>query len=148
MNNYYKEMDLKYVEKAICLEKFYIHEPGILKFYVPAILPLEGNRTEPYTLNVGVSKGHLVNMDTSKIACSGNCQISNYIEMELYNFITAPIRDIIIDSVCVDGKITHTITRLYFYEVDEDDMVDKLKEFIMAFVGGDYNHKKILGRYS
>lgn len=158
MNNYYENMDLKYVEKAICLEKFYIHNPGVRKFYIPSLIPLVSKGT-PNNSGIRVSKNHLLNKNKSAIRTSSSAKISNYIEIELPNYITAVIKDISVESQCSGGvapegggqcspgTITTTVKKTYFFPVDENDYVPENQEFIVAFVGGDYNNRKIIGRY-
>lgn len=158
MNDYYKKMDLKYVEKCICKEEFDIHNPGVLKFYVPGLMPFI-NEGEPTESSIRVSKSHLMNKNKGEINSSGG-MACNYMEIELPNWITAVIKNITVESEytgCIapegggqsdPGVITNTVTREYFLPVDDNDIVPKNQEFIVAFVGGDLNNKKIIGRYS
>ena len=158
MNNYYKAMDYKYLEKAITIEKFNITNPGIVKFYVPTLMPLV-NKGTPNNINIRISKTHLINKDKSSIQISSNCKTSNYIEIELPDYITAVVKDISVTSECTGGEapegggkcdpgvITNEITKSYFLPVDDMDMVPEYQEFIVAFVGGDFNNRKIIGRY-
>lgn len=159
MNNYYKDMDLKYLEKCIAKEKFDIHNPGVVKFYVPALMPFIP-QGKPKDSSVRSSNSHLINKNKSEVKPSSGCKVSNYIEIELPNWITAVVKNISVESECSGGdapegggkcspgKITNTVKRSYFLPVDSNDIVPQDQEFIVAFIGGDYNNKKIIGRYS
>ena len=60
MEQSYSQVDLRYVERAICMEEFYIHNPGKLKFYIPTLTPFESGG-KPKESPVKSSKSHLLN---------------------------------------------------------------------------------------
>lgn len=162
MNKPYLNTDLSYCEKAIAMEEFYIHEPGIIKFHIPGITPFIGGG-EPKDNSTRISKNHLINKDKGNINSSNNCTLSNYVEIELPNWITAVIRDIVVKveskctggvapdggGQCSPGAITNTVEveRLYFFPIDDREYVAKGYPFMVAFIGGDVNKKQIVGRY-
>lgn len=162
MNKTYLNSDLSYCEKAIAMEEFYIHNPGIIKFHIPALIPFIGGGV-PKDSDIRVSKSHLINKNKGEVNSSSNCTVSNYVEINLPNWITAPLRDIKVDvksqcsggtapeggGQCSPGNITNEVTveKFYFLPIDEREYVPKGIEFIVSFIGGDVNKKQIVGRY-
>lgn len=157
MEQSYSQVDLRYVERAICMEEFYIHNPGKLKFYIPTLTPFESGG-KPKESPVKSSKSHLLNKNKS-VGGSGTITKSNYMVIDLPNWITAVIRDIEVESECTGGTapadggqcspgtITNTIKKLYFFDVDDREYVSEGKEFLVAFIGGDLSNPQIIGRY-
>ena len=60
MNKTYLNSDLSYCEKAIAMEEFYIHNPGKIKFNIPALTPFMSGG-ELKDTDTRVSKSHLIN---------------------------------------------------------------------------------------
>lgn len=163
LDSKYKDLDYRFAERAVCMEKFNIKNPGKKKFHIPSLMPMiEGGK--PKEKPIKVSKSHLINKDKGAINSSGMMNTKNYIEIELPNYITAPIRDFDIEikmeydgceapeggGKAQPGKLDYEVKKkiYYFYEVDDSDMVEEGKEFIVEFIGGDINQPKIVERYN
>lgn len=121
LNNFYSDKSLKFVEVAICLEKFYKYHPGVLKFAIPTIEPyMSKDQYEEQIHQIDMSK--IMNKEKDKLNIKPVIQ-SNAFSLELP-------ADLV-------------------YDCDNDKMgiVNEGEKFLIEFVGGDINNARFLERY-
>lgn len=158
MNRLYKEYTYSNTERCITKEPFYINNPGYIKCYVPVLMPFipEG---EPADIEVRPSTAHLLNKMPEDENAEGYYEIthspkiytSNYIYEYIPAYITSALRDFHLDIVgdSLFSTFIPTIYRNYFYpEAFWLGIVNPNKEFLLSFVGGDVNNRRIIGRYT
>lgn len=121
MNSFYKDKRYIYPEVCIVKEIFNISDPGILKCYIPAIMPLikEG---DPKKVKFRPSNSHLDNDDTDGIEPSGDSHTANYILIRIPNHITDVTRDVIIIPEWNDSLFD--IPNDAFVPVEEDESTE------------------------
>lgn len=157
MNISYKDYDFSYPERVITKEPFYLQNPGFVKCYIPVVMPFipEG---PPMDMEIRVSKHHLVNKELDEddegfyeIIPNDSIISSNYVTEYIPPHITSPLRDFTL-YYGGGGLLTPTIPliyRNYFYnDAFFNGIVPPNKEFIISFIGGDVNNRRIVGRYT
>lgn len=92
MIDYYSKLDFKYPEICISKEKFNVKEPGLVKFYIPTLMPFI-KEDKPKTVKVRPTKTHLLNKDKDTIKISENCKIANYVEVDLPESVVGAIKN-------------------------------------------------------
>lgn len=108
--DFYDELDLRYPEIAVCIERIDRTNPGTKKFYIPVLTP----NLDTTSLK---TKVETVRQDSSNIANEsgvsiGNVKIQNYIEIylpkELCAFVGGDFKVENKDSITVkaEGRIT------------------------------------------
>lgn len=80
--DYYDNLDLKYPEIAICIDRIDRTNPGELRFYVPILTPdMQMDINNPIDTKIRQNSGNLVNkMNKPEV---GNIDLSNYIKIKL-----------------------------------------------------------------
>ena len=122
--DFYDELDLRYPEIAICLEKIDRTNPGVKNFYIPILTP-----------NVDITslktKTEIVHQNSANIANENKVKISN-IQIQNYIPITIP------KELCsfVGGNIKIENGSGSFYSASGDIVIDGNT----TSDGGDYSH--------
>lgn len=108
--NFYNDLDLRYPEIAICIDKIDRTNPGVCNFYIPILTPnLDTTSLKKKEEIIRLDNSIIANQDSLSIS---NIKIQNYIPIEvpkeLCAFVGGPfnvtnIGDIEFDS---DGTIT------------------------------------------
>lgn len=116
--NFYSSgnMDLKYLELGIALQKIDRMNPGVVPFCIPVLTPTMNQNSKVDNKVIQANKTNIVSENSAAVDVS-NIQISNYINIEIPKelcCLSAPIYDIDGD-VIIDGKYTldngsHNIT--------------------------------------
>ena len=119
--DFYKKQDLKYLEIATCVDRYYKYRPGILNFTIPIIEPYMEKESQTESIS-RVNMGNIVNKDKSKIIINPVIKTNTY-QIELP-------ADIVYDN----------------YN-DDDGWVEPGEKFLIEFVGGDITRPKFLERY-
>lgn len=108
--DFYDELDLRYPEIAICLDKIDRTNPGTKNFYIPVLTPnLDTTSLKTSTSTVYQNNANLENQNKFAI---GNVQIQNYIPItiprELCAYVGGDFENKNVTSLSVksSGKIT------------------------------------------
>jgi hypothetical protein len=127
MDKFYgPDIDLKYPEIAISLEKSSIQNPTI-KFHIPVLMPtlgdsriIETNISKQQTLNI-INKNNNLNISS--------CTICNYIISTIPNYLFLKY------NTSIDNE----------YNFSQEFPIGT--KFIVIFIGGDINKARIIGLY-
>lgn len=112
MIEYYDKLDFRFPEMCVSKVKFNENNPGLVKFYIPVLMPFI-KEDDPKETKVRPTITHLVNKEKDDIKPSDDCKISNYVEIELPKWVAAtvrnsnnrdPIEDNIDDDISDDKK--------------------------------------------
>lgn len=80
MEDYYENLDLKYIEIAVAAKKFFTTD-STAKFYIPALMPLFGSTDKQYPTSLP-SSTNILNQEKPTI--SRNAYTSGYITIPLH----------------------------------------------------------------
>lgn len=110
--DFYDELDLRYPEIAICIEKIDRTNPGKKKFYIPVLTPnLDTTSMKTKVETVRQDTSNIVNESKPSV---GNVQIQNYIEIylpkELCAFVGGDFNVENKDNIKVKSEGTVTLT--------------------------------------
>ena len=168
-SNFYDNLDLRYPEIAICIDRIDRINPGIKNFYIPILTP-----------NVDTSslktKTEIVRLDNSilendqKINIS-SVKVQNYIPISIPKelcsildgeFSIENIKDISIKTnngkinitgstqsggtMTFDGKVATFKGDIKI--IPKNRYIDAGSKWIVVFIGGDINKPQIIGRYT
>lgn len=114
--NYYENLDLRYIEIAEAAETFYTYESSAL-FYIPVLMPMIDS-TNKITEKPLPSNRNILNKNRPKISAKAYSTGS----------ISIPLHEERLGS---------------WYK----NRVPKGTKFMVAFIGGDINKCRIIGRY-
>lgn len=163
--NYYKNFDFKYPEKAVCLVDVNRHNPGTVPFHIKAVMPLIP-QGRPNTRTERTSNSHVLNQSRPRV---GSFQSCNFVEIELPSWMTASIKDIDVKSTQhpdtnpsmmvyngmvpeyqdIPAEIDNEERRRFFIDDGgwEDPTINSNEEYIVVFIGGSLQNRKIIGRW-
>ena len=158
-SDYYDELDLRYPEIAICIDRIDRTNPGTLNFYIPVLTPnLDTTSLQKKTETVHQNSSIIANEQSVNIS---NIQIQNYIPItvpkELCAFVGGDF------NVAGPGAHTHssmTGTEEFSGEesvykgilnsipTDEYRYIEPGSKWIVVFIGGDIGKPQLIGRYT
>lgn len=137
MDSFYNGQNYKYPELCIVKEEFNINKPGIVKCYIPVLMPFikEG---EPKLVKFRPSNLHLDNKEKDGIEPSENSYTANYILINLPSHVTDVLRDLIITPEIYDDipdvhedephDIEDDIIKDELDDEDEDKSLEKIND--------------------
>ena len=127
MDSFYSDQNYKYPELCIVKEEFNIKNPGIVKCYIPALMPFI-KEDEPKLVKFRPSNSHLDNDEKDEIEPSGNSHTANYILVNLPSHITDVTRDLIITTDFYDDSYIPDESDDKYDTEDELDFNDDIVE--------------------
>ena len=100
-SNFYDDLDLRYPEIAICIDRIDRTNPGVLNFYIPVLTPnLDTTSLEKKVETVRQTSSTVANENSVNI---GNIEIQNYIQIympkELCAFVGGDFHVLNVDSM-------------------------------------------------
>lgn len=174
--DFYDELDLRYPELAICLDRIDRTNPGKRRFYVPVLTPNLDTKSLKTTKEIIYQSGSTIdNIDGVNIS---NVEIQNYIEIiipkEMCAFVGGDfwvknqIDMEIVENVTFNGSTdfyhhghvhrwfkgtevgeqTHYFGILNSMPTDPYRYIDPGSKWIVVFLGGDISKPQIIGRYT
>jgi len=79
--NFYNDLDLRYPEIAVCIDKIDRCNPGVRNFYIPILTPnLDTSSLQKKTETIRVDNSIIQNQDNVKIS---NVKLQNYIPIRI-----------------------------------------------------------------
>ena len=106
--NYYDELDLRYPEIAICIDRIDRTNPGTLNFYIPVLTPnLDTTSLQKKTETVHQNSSTIANEQSVNIS---NIQIQNYIPITVPKELCAFVGGDFHVFNQVDMEVTHSGT--------------------------------------
>lgn len=135
MLNFYDNLDLKYNEIAIAMERIDKLNPGKIKFFIPVLTP---NMDSSRVINTTIHQNYmnLQNKDKKKYEID-NITLSNYIYIYLpKELCPIPVIDLTVD-----------VERKRLTVSDDKRYIPAGSKWTITFVGGDITKPQITGRY-
>lgn len=110
--DFYNELDLRYPEIAICIDRIDRTNPGIRNFYIPVLTPnLDTSSLKKKEETIRLDSSIIANQDSVSIS---NVKIQNYIPIqvpkELCAFVGGEFNVVNVDSMTFDSSGTITIS--------------------------------------
>ena len=110
--DFYNELDLRYPEIAICIDRIDRTNPGVRNFYIPILTPnLDTSSLKKKEETVRLDSSVIANQDSVSIS---NIKIQNYIPIsvpkELCAFVGGEFNVVNVDSMTFDSNGTITIS--------------------------------------
>lgn len=132
MSDFYDNLDLKYPEIGIAIQKIDRSNPGLVKFIVPIMTP-SLDITKEISTTKRIDRRNVMN--SARSFPLNNITISNYIELNIP-------KELCFRADCfkvVDGYIV----------IDEElRYIPEGSKWIIAFVGGDITKPQVIGLYT
>lgn len=110
--NFYNELDLRYPEIAICIDKIDRTNPGVRNFYIPVLTPnLDTSSLKKKEETVRLDSSIIANQDSVSIS---NIKIQNYIPIEvpkeLCAFVGGDFHVVNVENMAFESNGTITIS--------------------------------------
>lgn len=140
ITSFYDDLDFKYLELAICVDRIDRYDPGSPKFIIPVLTPTM-SKTDEQIKTVYQNTANLLNGDISP-------EVST---ISMSNTLTIPLpREICggIDTKILDSLVSAINSLGGSANIDYSDRyIEKGSKWIVAFVGGDITNPKIIAPY-
>lgn len=164
ISNFYDEMDLKYPEIGIAMDRIDRLNPGLIRFSIPVLVPNMDN-SKTYNGTIHQNTTNLKNDPSVKYEID-NIYISNYITIpmpkEVCAFIpssfTITSGNINSPSVIMTGFSDHNIHgtgsmnqlsgSINIQYHDSERYIEPGSKWIIVFVGGDSTKPRVIARYT
>lgn len=161
VSSFYDELDLKYPEIAICIERIDRLNPGNPKFIIPVLTPNMSIDTESYQSirqNTSNLRNGDINPEITDITMSNYIQIplpkelcgnydSNFLQH--VRFLADSTISCSGNSISCNGVLNKTFNTLYeiLSGITISRYIKKGSKWIVVFVGGDVTKPRIIAPY-
>lgn len=160
--NFYDELDFKYAELAICIEKIDRLEPGSPKFIIPVLTPTMSKESEEEN-TVFQNSSNIRNGDTKPEIT--NVNMTNYIQLPLARELCGGPDMMFLNAVkylydvtltCQNGGgenhwcrgiLNKIFKTLMDFITPEMRYIKKKSKWIVVFIGGDITNPRIIAPY-
>ena len=140
---FYENLDLKYSEIAIAMERIDRTSPGLVSFTIPILTPTMDN-SKPIKKTVYQNKSNLRNSKNTAYEI-GNIELSNTIPIEVPIEVTGGLPLL---ALYKSLYINHPDINIGVSIPDSIRYIPKGSKWIVVFVGGDITKPRIIAPYS